>query len=160
MKQNEFEKSLLQLKPYKVYSYSNFKDINPDSLAVFLNRAEKKGLVVKIGKGLFYIRDKKSIGLRKSNIVLRRNNPSGRYELRRGRVSPIKFPIVSNMFWSNKYQEIPLANFISRIISEDAFCYFGFLQKKFGDRKVIEVYLNNFKSKGDSKEFFEEFFDV
>lgn len=160
MKQKEFNNKLLHLKPYKVYNYASFEDINPDSLAVFLNRAEKKGLIVKIGKGLFYIRDKKKINQQKNNIVLKRNNPSGRYELRRGKASPKKYPIVSNMFWSNKYQEIPLDSFISRIIDEDSFCYFGFLQKKFGDRKVIEVYLNNFKSKGNSKEFFEEFFDV
>ncbi|OGS70790.1 MAG: hypothetical protein A3F91_09765 [Flavobacteria bacterium RIFCSPLOWO2_12_FULL_35_11] len=161
MKQSEFDKKILQLKPYRVYKYSDFNDLERGSFSVLLNRAEKKGLIIKIGKGSFYRRHKNDMPCFGGRVVLERKNmPSGKYELRRGKVKAINYPIVANLFWSNKHQEIPLDNFISRIIDEDAICYFGFLQKKFGDRKVIDIYLKNFKSKGKLKELFEEFFYV
>lgn len=158
MRQCEFDAKINQLKPYKVYGYSNFKNLDMNSFSNLVSRAEKKGLLVKIGKGLFYRRNKSEAS--REAVDSRRNNPSGRYELRQGAVRPERYPIVSELFWSNKHNSIPLENFISKIINEDCYCYFPFLQHKFGDRKVMEIYLKNFRSQGVKKEFFEDFFNV
>lgn len=167
MLQSEFNKKIKALKPYVVYGADDFKEIENQQFSNLVNRAREKSLIVKIGKGKFYRRDDKSIAkLSKASdsenwkFPKRYNNPSKSFALRHDRIRPFKYPIVADLFWSNKYQNIPLDNFISKIIDEDNFYSFPFLQQSFGDRKVIEVYLKNFKSKKNIKENFEEFFYV
>lgn len=167
--QSKFENRVLKKRPYIVFSNKDFKDLDSNSFSLVAKRAEDKGLIVKIGKGLFYRRsfsENRQINnldemQREKYIKPKRfNNPSFKYELRHKKVVPAKFPKVSYLFWSNKNNPIDIDKYISKVIEGNFISVYPFLQLGFGDRKVIEVYLKNFKSKGIELEFFEEFFCV
>lgn len=160
MKAKEISERINHLKCYKVYDYSSIsKDLknDRDNIAVKISREAKKGMLVKIGKGKFY---KRNIPLEEQfvNRVLV-NKPKDKSSLKYGKIIPSKYPSFKKLFWSNNSNPIPLGNFISKIIEQDVIGYFADLRVLFGDRKIIEVYLNNFYP-NSRKINFEEFFKI
>lgn len=157
MNAKKIEIKINKLRNFKVYDYSSISDdlqVNRDSIAVKISRESKKGKIVKIGRGKFYKRDK-ALEINRVNF----NNPSDKSALRYNEIKPSKYPIFLHLFWSNHNKLIPLDNFIARIIKEDIVSYLAHLRILFGDRKVIEVYLNNIYQ-SERKENFEEFFKI
>ena len=155
----DIDKKIKNLRCYKVYDYSsisNSLDEDRSLISVKMKRKEKKNEIVKIGKAKFYKRRKNAPV---KNEIMRFNSPSDRAALRYKSVKPSKYPIFLELFWSNRNIPIPLDRYISRVLSEDSISYLPQLRHFFGDRKVIEVYLNNFYP-NDRKKHVEEFFNV
>lgn len=138
------DNKIKKLRCYKVYDYSIFSDDlekDRDNIAVKMNRIIKKNELVKIGKSKFYKRPK---GIINKSAHEYYNNPKDRSALRYESIKPNKYLMFKNLFWSNRNVPIALDKYISRILSEDVIGYMSYLRLIFGDRKVIEVYLENF----------------
>ena len=135
-----FKDKIANLRCYKVYDYSIFPNCDKQKAQSLISRASKDGLIVKFGKGKFYKRSKSKVKLqvRKFN-----NNPSNRSALRYNSILPNKYRVFKHLFWSNRNISISLDNYIYRVLSEDLPSYIPYLSSFFGDRKVIEVYLNS-----------------
>lgn len=160
IKAEKIDLKIKRLRYYKVYDYSvlsdNLKD-DRDSISVKMSRKFKKNEIIKIGKGKFYKRHKTSSSQNKA--VKRFNSPCDKSSLRYNQINPSKYPVFVDLFWSNRNIPIPLDNYISRILSENIVGYLPQLRYFFGDRKIIEVYLNNFYPH-NRKMKIEEFLDV
>jgi len=142
----DIEEKIKRLRNYKVYDNSVLKDISsPRVIEVNINRLANKGFIRKIGHGRFY----KSENKERLNRPLY-NNPLDQQSLRYKKINPSKHLIFKHLFWSNKSNSISLENYIGRILSEDSMSYFRDLVNIFGEREVLSIYLNSFKSKGIS----------
>ena len=149
-----------RLKCYKVYDYKAIsKDLerDRDNISVKISREAKKGNIVKIGKGKFYKRNISSNEELNNRVLI--NKPKDKSSLRYEKIIPSKYPSFKRLFWSNNSSPIPLNNFISKILDQDVIGYFADLRVLFGDRKIIEVYLNNFYPH-NRKINLEEFFKI
>ena len=135
-----FKDKIAKLRCYKVYDYDIFPDSDKHKAQSLISRASKERLIVKFGKGKFYKRRKSEakLPLREFN-----NNPSNKSALRYDSILPNKYRIFKHLFWSNRNVPISLDNYINRVLSEDLPSYIPYLSSFFGDRKVIEVYLNS-----------------
>lgn len=140
------EQKIKNLRNYKVYDYSVLKDIsNQRDIEVNINRLANIGVIRKIGNGRFYKSENKSPLSRPLY-----NNPLDRQSIRYKKINPHKHFRFKHLFWSNHNNSISLNNYISRILSEDSMSYSRDLINIFGEREVLRVYLNSFKSKGIS----------
>jgi len=138
------DNKIKNLRCYKVYDYSVFSnnlEKDRDIIAVKMSRIVNKSDVVKIGKSKFYKRRK---GIRNAISHKYYNNPRDRSALRSNSIKPNKYLVFKDLFWSNRNVSIPLDRYIARILSEDVVGYMEYVRLIFGDRKVIEVYLENF----------------
>lgn len=145
MEAKKISSKLNKLRCYKVYDYSCLSDNlkkDRDNISVKINREIKKGKIVKIGKGKFYKRNIADSKLAAERISF--NKPRDRSVLKHGKIVPSKYYVFKRLFWSNQNKAISLDNFISKILEQDVISYASDLRLLFGDRKVIEVYLNNF----------------
>lgn len=148
---------LKHLMVYKVYDYSLFDDENKVAAESYLSRAASKGEIIKIGKGKFY---KRALDYKNNQIPQIINHPSDKVALRHNKIFPSKYPIFSNLFWSNKNIAISLDNYIGVILSKDNPSHLPYLRELFGDRKIYEVYLNHFYQKNRRLPLIEEFLEI
>ncbi len=148
---------LKHLRPYKVYDYSIFDKKDISSAESYISRASQKGNIIKIGKGKFY---KRTLQNNLNPIPDIKNQPIDRVALRHNKILPSKYPIFNKLFWSNRNTSISLDNYIAVILSKDNPSYLPYLSALFGDRKVYEVYLNNFYQKNMRLSLIEEFLDI
>ena len=147
---------LKALKKYKIYDYEIFIDVLEKKRAESkISKASKKGLLVKIGKGKFYISNNKEERQRRF-----KNNPIDRSALRYNCIVPSKYEIFKKLFWSNQNKSINLDQYISRVLSEDLPMYIPYLSRFFGDRKVVEVYLNNFFNQSNRLPHIESYMEI
>lgn len=144
MNSKDIESKIKRLRYDRVYSNSSLSKIKKESgmISVKLNRLEKNGLIIKIGKGKF-IRNKSGIFSERHFY----NNPSDKSSLRYEKIKPSKYQHFKRLFWSNRDNPIPLDNYIAKILIEDNYFNFSYLGLWFGESRVIEVYLNKIKSK-------------
>ncbi len=135
-----FKDKIAKLRCYKVYGYDIFSHSDKHKAQSLISRASRDGLIVKFGKGKFYKRSKNEakLPIREFN-----NNPSNKSALRYDSIVPNRYRIFKHLFWSNRNIAISLDNYIMRVLSEDLPSYIPYLSSFFGDRKVIEVYLNS-----------------
>ncbi|WP_321469816.1 hypothetical protein [Halarcobacter sp.] len=147
-----------KLHSYKVYDYSIFDEEIKNAAESFICRASKSGKIIKIGKGKFYKRPSKNV-LHKEipNII---NKPKDKSALKYNMISPSKYPIFKHLFWSNRNNPISLDNYIGVVLSKDNPGSLPYLRSFFGDRKVYEIYLNEFYQKGRKLPLIEEFLEI
>jgi hypothetical protein len=143
-----------------VYSFADFSDIDHNALSVIVNRLCDSGLLVKIGKGKFYKRSKEASKEFCERQEFCKFPPVDKYSIRHGKIKPSRIPMFAGLFYSNRDKAIPLDRFISRVIDEDSIVMSDVLLRRFGRAKVLEVYLNNFRSKGIVEENIEELLNV
>jgi hypothetical protein len=147
-----------KLHSYKVYDYSIFDDNIKNAAESFISRASKNGKIIKIGKGRFYKRPSKNE--LHSEIPEIINNPKDKSALKYNQISPSKYPVFRNLFWSNRNKPIALDNYIGVVLSKDNPESLPYLRNFFGDRKVYEVYLNEFYQKGRRLPLIQEFLEI
>ncbi|WP_044418522.1 hypothetical protein [Halarcobacter anaerophilus] len=147
-----------KLRAYKVYNYSIFDEKLKKSAISFICRASKSGNIIKIGKGKFYKRPSKNKLY--NEVPNFYNKPTDKSALKYNMISPSKYPIFKHLFWSNRNNPIPLDNYIGVVLSKDNPCSLPYLRSFFGDRKVYEIYLNEFYQKGRRLPLIEEFLEI
>ncbi|MEA2018444.1 MAG: hypothetical protein U9N59_08345 [Campylobacterota bacterium] len=152
-----FKDKIAKLRCYKVYSYDIFSDSDKHKAQSLISRASRDGLIVKFGKGKFYKRSKSE-----SKLPIREfnNNPSNKSALRYDSIAPNRYRIFKHLFWSNRNIAISLDNYINRVLSEDLPSYIPYLSSFFGDRKVIEVYLNFINNGNDKLPLIERYLKI
>ena len=149
---------LQELKPYRVYGNDVFSVAgSPQRADVWVSRAKEQGLIVEIGKGKFYRRNLNECHKPKPK---RYNRPQDRYALRTGRIMPGKYTMLRSLFWSNLEEPIALENYICAAIEDGGIEAYPFIQRKFGDRKVIEVYLERLRARKIRIPEFEAYFEI
>lgn len=154
----DYLQKLKKLKPYKVYDNPIFADDQRREKAdVWVSRAKEKGLIVEIGKGKFYRRKLDELGRPKPK---RYNNPQDRYALRSGQIAPGKYALLRRLFWSNLEEPIALDNYLCAAIEDGGIEAYPLIQRKFGDRKVIEVYLERLRAHKIRVPEFEAYFEI
>ncbi|PHR54454.1 MAG: hypothetical protein COA44_13135 [Arcobacter sp.] len=143
-----FKQKIQYLKPYKVYSNNSFQDIEEAALSVLVHRNIKEGKLIKVGKGKFYKRKKGELPIEGISLDPKKYLPSDKYSVRHNCIKPSKYPIAELLFYSNRNRAIPLDNYISKILDQDSIILAEFISRMFGKARVLEVYLDNFRSKG------------
>lgn len=143
---------------YKVYDYSIFEEKTKGAAETYISRASKNGNIIKIGKGKFYKRPLKNKLHEQIPKII--NNPKDKTALKYNKISPSKYPIFKNLFWSNRNKPISLDNYIGVILSKDNPGSLPYLRGFFGDRKIYEVYLNEFYQKNRKLPLIEEFLEI
>jgi len=133
----------------KLYTYSVFENIPDKNRGAFrkaMSHIAKDGVIVKLSRGKFYKRGYRKEEVPK-NIIRIKAMKENRKALRRKTIPAklLRSILSSNLFWSNPTGNIPIDNVISALIKAEAISDLDFVRFNYGDNRVIEVFLKNFK---------------
>jgi hypothetical protein len=137
----DFKDIFANLQPYCVYSFSDIglDGNNSSQRSVFHRSADKH--IVKLGRGKFYFDPNIKEGEQKKFLYLHGHD---KIALKRGSVKAGSVHVSKNIFWSNPNGYIPVPNVIASVIEKGSMDDINNLRYRFGDHKIVEVFLKHF----------------
>jgi len=147
----KIREKIKKLRNFKVYDYSIFDEKDINAAQSYISRASARGDLVKLGKGKFA-----KIGNRviRSDLCADTSNKNKRFaSLKNIKIS--KYPEFREFFWSNREGVLHIDNYIACVMQYDIVSKIAGIMAIFGFLNVFRVYLNEFKSKGETLTMFE-----
>lgn len=147
----KIKEKIKKLRNFKVYDYSIFEANDLSAAQSYISRASARGELVKLGKGKFAKIGNQVI---RSDLCAETSDNNKQFaSLKNIRIS--KYPEFREFFWSNQDGALYIDNYIACIMQYDIVSKIAGLIAIFGFLNIFRVYLNEFKSKGETLTMFE-----